>query len=165
MACQKSLTPDGRTDTRSELETRPARSSDHGALVALDYLCFGARAWPPGDWWDAVAEPEWGTTVGLVAGEVVAASVVLVWPPLASLASLAVHPAHRRQGYGLRLLRDAITRARRAAIPWIALEVDEDNAAAIALYRREGFGVARRFREDGRWRLEMVRRLGGGRGR
>jgi hypothetical protein len=38
--------------------------------------------------------------------------------------------------------------------------VDRSNRAATSLYAQERFGVWRRFREDGRWRQEMLRRLG-----
>jgi len=42
--------------------------------------------------------------------------------------------------------------------------VDRANRGAVGLYRQEGFAVSRRFWEDGRWRQEMLRRLGGVRG-
>ena len=63
------------------------------------------------------------------------------------------------RGIGTWLLHDVLQRARAAGARFLALEVDLVNRGARALYRREGFGVVRRFREDGRWRIEMHRRV------
>lgn len=108
--------------------------------------------------------PEWTTVVVERDGAIAAASVLLLAGPRASLASLAVAPQWRRQGLGRALLRDAVARARAASFRWLSLEVDCANRGAAALYRREGFAPLRRFREDGCWRQEMIRRLGGARG-
>jgi len=165
MACAKVLTPDETVDTSDGVSLGAAGLADLVPLVALDRLCFRADAWPAGAWRDAVAEPGWVTVVLRRSGTIVAASALLVGGGPASLASLAVHPDHRRRGFGRRLLRDAIARAQAAGAGWLTLEVDLANLHARRLYRGEGFGVLRRFREDGRWRLEMVRRLEAGRGR
>ena len=141
---------------------RLAQASEVAALAELDRACFGRRAWPLQTWWEAVTEPGW-TTVVLAAGPaILGVSVLLLWPPEASLASIAVHPAERRRGLGRCLLRDAIARAGAAHARWLTLEVDQVNAPAIRLYRSDRFATARHFREDGRWRLEMHRRLGTG---
>jgi ribosomal-protein-alanine N-acetyltransferase len=138
---------------------RLAAARDHGELVRLDRTCFGRRAWLAEEWWEAITEPGW-TTVVLDAGGVVAgATVLLLWPPVAGLASIAVHPHHRGRGLGSVLLRDAVNRARGAGARWLSLEVDADNRAAIELYHAEGFCTVRRFAEDGRARLEMHRRI------
>lgn len=132
----------------------------------MDAECFGARAWPPQAWWDAVHDPEWTTLVAeSERGELLAAAVLLPLPPVASLASLAVRPRWRRRGLGAALVAEAIERARSAAVGWVSLEVDAAEADAIRLYRRAGFGLLRRFREDGFLRLGMVRRLRRGRRR
>jgi len=151
-------------DARPDAAPRQARTEEIEALVELDRLCFGSRAWSRKAWREAVLDPEWTTVVLAGAGGILAASVLLPAAPVSCLASLAVHPWHRRTGWGRVLLRDAVARARAASARWLSLEVDRVNRGAVALYRREGFGVLRRFREDGRWRQEMVRRLGGGRG-
>ncbi len=112
---------------------------------------------------EAVTHPEWTTLVVRDGSTPVAAVVLLLWPPGAHLASLGVHPDHRNHGLGTFLLRDALQRARNCGARYLALEADLVNAAAHRLYRREGFGLVRRFREDGRWRVEMHRRLRRGR--
>jgi polysaccharide biosynthesis protein PslH len=53
--------------------------------------------------------------------------------------NLAVDPAHRRRGIGMRLIEQELSRGG----TWF-LEVRESNAAAIALYRMLGFRVAGR---------------------
>lgn len=60
---------------------------------------------------------------------------------LARLYSIVVDPAARGTGIGVALLRDAAAQARLASSRALRLEVRTDNAAAIALYRREGFEV------------------------
>lgn len=136
--------------------------ADFRVLVELDRVCFGARAWPAHAWWEVVHEPGWTLRVVRGGGSVVAAVVLLAAAPVSSLASIAVHPAWRRQGLGLALLEDAIALARRAGSRWLSLEVDRDHELARRLYRRGRFGVAMRLSEGGVARLEMLRRLGRG---
>lgn len=62
----------------------------------------------------------------------------------ARVVNLAVDPAARRQGIGAALLRRL-----EAALPRgnVLLMVEEDNAAAQALYRREGYGPVGQARD------------------
>lgn len=136
----------------------PATPRDVGELVALDRLCFGSRAWSRAAWWEVTCGPEWTCLVLRGQEKVVGAMVLLLWPPVAVLSSVAVHPRCRRRGLGSWLLKGAILRARGARCRWLALEVDKASSA-VRLYHRLGFGVLRRFQEDGLERLEMVRRL------
>jgi ribosomal-protein-alanine N-acetyltransferase len=161
MPCTIFLSPAENLDTPERVGRREAHPDDLAALVALDRLCFARRAWSVEAWLEVVTLPEWTTVVLTLAREVIAASALLPAAPVSFLASLAVHPEHRRRGLGRVLLCDTLARARNASARWVALEVDLENRGAVAMYRREGFGVLRRFREDGRWRQEMVRRLGG----
>lgn len=136
----------------------PATPKDVGELLALDRLCFGSRAWSQAAWWEVTCWPEWTCLVLRGREKLVGAMVLLLWPPVALLSSVAVHPRCRRRGLGRRLVEDAIRRARGAGCRWLALEVDKASPA-VRFYRRLGFGLLRRFREDGLERLEMVRRL------
>lgn len=155
--CQESFTGDGAVVTLA-----PATVYDLPALVALDQTCFGDRAWSWAAWREVVVWPGW-TCLVLRRGKALAgAMVLLLWPPVAQLSSIAVAPGFRGHGLGSRMLEEAIFRARRAQCRWLALEVDRESPA-VRLYRRFGFGVVRRFTEDGIPRLEMVRRLGRGR--
>lgn len=58
---------------------------------------------------------------------------------VARLYSIVVDPLARGVGVGVALLRDACVQAGEAGRDRLRLEVREDNAAAIGLYRREGF--------------------------
>lgn len=58
----------------------------------------------------------------------------------ARLYALAVDPAARGRGLGEALLRRAMDEAANRGAARVSLEVRADNAAAIALYRRLGFG-------------------------
>jgi ribosomal-protein-alanine N-acetyltransferase len=160
VTCKKILTPVRGCDTLSPVSPRAAGLADVAALVALDVLCFGRRAWSQRAWREVVTAPEWTTLVVEEEGRLAAAVVLLAQPPTAWLASIAVHPSRRGHRLGTALLRQALALARGHSVRWLALEVDAASPA-VRLYRREGFGVQRRFREDGVERLEMARRLGG----
>ena len=56
------------------------------------------------------------------------------------LASLAIAPSWRRQGWGSRLLEEMLDQARQRGARGCGLEVRAGNGAAIELYRRWGFG-------------------------
>ena len=102
-----------------------------------------------------MTDPGWTTLIVREGADPIAAAVLLPFLPVAHLASIGVHPDLRNRGIGTRLLHDVLRRALAAGARFLALEVDLRNRGARALYRREGFGVVRRFREDGRWRVEM----------
>jgi ribosomal-protein-alanine N-acetyltransferase len=160
----KLLSPVHESVIGSAVVCRQATAADLEALVDLDRVCFDRRAWPVRAWWEVVTFPEWTTLVLAQRAEVVAASVLLPAAPVSWLASLAVRPTCRRRGLGRTLLRRALLDARGASARWLSLEVDRVNRGAVRLYREEGFGPVRRFREEGRRRQEMVHRLGRGRG-
>lgn len=65
--------------------------------------------------------------------------------PQAFLAYMAVEPDCRRRGVGAALLRAAENEARRLGLPYIALMVTEQNAAAHFLYERAGYNTERRL--------------------
>ncbi len=78
------------------------------------------------------------------------------------LYSIAVDAARRGRGLGDRLLTDAERCASDLGGQRLTLEVREDNAAAIALYRAHGFIVAgrrERYYQDGQHALCLQRPL------
>jgi ribosomal protein S18 acetylase RimI-like enzyme len=160
MACHKTHTSAEELDRYRSLTRRCAVPGDLATLFELDRTCFGRRAWSLRAWREVVMAPEWTAVVIEIDGAIAAASVLLPAAPASWLASLAVHPTWRRRGLARDLLRDALARSRAASARWVSLEVDCSHHAAISLYAQEGFGVLRRFREDGHWRQEMLRRLG-----
>lgn len=55
--------------------------------------------------------------------------------------NVVVHPAARRRGLGVTLMRAAIQEAKASGHSQVLLEVRADNVAAVALYKGLGFGV------------------------
>lgn len=67
--------------------------------------------------------------------------------------NIAVHPSHRRQGHGQRMLSHVLHLCRRMGIKRGYLEVRRSNIAAQSLYTAFGFeevGVRRRYYPDNR---------------
>jgi len=60
----------------------------------------------------------------------------------AEVLTIAVAPSARRRGVGGTVLSRALDAAREGGAPRVFLEVAADNAPALALYRRHGFGQA-----------------------
>jgi ribosomal-protein-alanine N-acetyltransferase len=128
-------------------DIRPVAAVDGAVLEALYAACFGEALAPatresllasPGMW----ASIAWTEAAGAreAAGFVMARSIV----GEAEIVSLGVRPVDRRRGIGAALLADALYRAVVLGAAAVYLEVAEDNAGAIALYRGAGFEVAGR---------------------
>ena len=79
-----------------------------------------------------------GPIVGFVAGRVRRGCL--------HIEGLAVERAHRRRGIGRALVCAAVARSRAEGLIALTLHVGTCNAAAIALYRAEGFGIDRCLR-------------------
>lgn len=148
---------------------RAAVTDDLPALVALDELCFGSKAWSTVAWTDEferLAEKPSGDRVILVADEgSVVGYVVLLLPPVAldvvEVLRIAVTPAERGTGIGGQLVTAALARC---AGRTVLLEVAASNESAVGLYRGFGFEEISRRRgyygggEDAvimRWREEQ----------
>ena len=65
--------------------------------------------------------------------------------PQGFVAYMAVEPSLQRRGVGKALLRAAEDEARRRGLPYMALMVTDDNAAALTLYERAGYVTERRL--------------------
>jgi ribosomal-protein-alanine N-acetyltransferase len=113
---------------------------DFRQLVKLEKLCFGKDSW---SWLDMLAALNYPDTVRLKAekkGQVVGFAIGdrrrrngLGW-----IASIGVHPAHRRRGIGRQLLE-----ASEAALGTkrIRLSLRASNRAAQGLYDQAGYEV------------------------
>lgn len=89
---------------------------------------------------------EIGTVRAIRVGNDVAAVSMLegLAPEVGYVYYLAVGSAHRRRGYGLRLLDDALDRFRRDGRKVAYAAAEEDNAPSIALFRSRGFRTVER---------------------
>ncbi len=60
------------------------------------------------------------------------------------ITNVAVHPDHRRKGYGAAIVRSLLRHAKDAKLESVSLEVRASNTAAIELYKKAGFTEAGR---------------------
>lgn len=133
----------------SALLIREAAPSEAPLLAALHAKAF------PADFWDEIsfarllAEP---ACFALVVGEPAKGFVLLrLAGGEAEILTLAVSPAHRKQGLAGALLAKAFALCRERGAADIVLEVADDNRPARALYAQAGFAEAgRRLRYYGR---------------
>lgn len=149
------------------MTTRAMRWWDVEQVAALERELFvhdpwsaeqlwGELAHVPETRWYAVHEDDSGIDgyVGLLAV-----------PPEADVQTVAVAPRSQGRGLGRELLDALVAEAQRRGCTQLFLEVDVDNAPALALYERAGFEPQSRRRDyygPGRDALVLRRRLDGG---
>lgn len=143
---------------------RDASAVDLPGLLALEQLFPGDRL-SLRQFRHHMASPSARLRVAVVADKPAGYALTLLrkGSGVARLYSIVVDPARRGLGLGEALLSDAGQQARRAGKTELRLEVREDNAAAIALYRRTGFapfGRSEGYYEDGCAALRFTRQLG-----
>lgn len=110
----------------------------HLADVAeLERLCF-AEPWSVNALTYLLSPAALGV-VCVANGRVVAYGGMTLAPFEGQVANIAVHPDHRRKGYGAAIVEELIRRAREASCEQISLEVRASNGGAIALYEGLGF--------------------------
>ena len=123
---------------------RPAAESDLPALAALESACF-AHPWSEKSLAETLgngralflAAEDAGETVGYLGMEYVLDE--------GGITNVAVFPVHRRQGIADALIKELLRRAKALGLATVTLEVRAGNAAAIALYQKNGFApVGRR---------------------
>ena len=117
-----------------------------GGAAELELLCF-TEPWSENALRLLLSED----AVGFICeadGKVVAYGGMLIAVDEGQVTNVAVHPAHRRQGLGRRIVEAFVKEARRRGLVQISLEVRASNIAAIRLYEEMGFrtaGVRKRF--------------------
>jgi ribosomal protein S18 acetylase RimI-like enzyme len=151
--------PQGRADARGGARprprVRPARAADAAAWRALQRGIYEEGRWFVGD-----GPPSEATLAARLRGQDTRRGMVWLaeladeiagWCEATRLGSkrlehvavitVGVAARHRRRGCGEALLTEAARWARRVGVRKLSLHVRAGNAAAIALYRRVGFGV------------------------
>lgn len=134
----------------------------HLADVAeLERLCF-AEPWSVNALTYLLSSAALGV-VCVLEGKAIAYGGMTLAPFEGQVTNIAVHPAHRRRGYGAAIVGELIRRAREASCEQISLEVRASNRGAIALYEGLGFEtVGRRknfYRSPVEDALVMVKNL------
>ncbi len=127
------------TATGTRHRVRRLNEGDVDSVLAIAAACPEAAQWPRADYGCAV-RGEYGAWVvvgadGRLAGFIVTRCIA----DEVEILNLAVAPAERRRGLARSLLEAALAAVRESGIRRAFLEVRESNAAAIALYRRQGF--------------------------
>ncbi len=147
--------------TRIEPEIIDASWRDLRPIVALEKICFGRDSWP---WMEILAALSLPGTIRLKA-ELNAELIGFVIgdrrtrKDLGWVASIGVHPAHRRRGHGRRLLAACEQQLGTARV---RLSLRRSNEHALSLYRQVGYsevGVWPEYYRDGEDALVMERVL------
>ena len=112
----------------------------------LERLCFPAAPWSAQSLELLTNE---GIGVGYLLtdpadGSVVAYGGMLITVDEGQITNIAVHPDHRRRGYGAAVLRALLRHAKDARLESVSLEVRPSNTAAVTMYRNAGFAEAGR---------------------
>jgi len=121
----------------SRLELVPMREPDVDAVLAIEQAAH-AFPWTRGNFVDSLraGHSAWMYRRG---GETVGYAVLMMAMDEAELLDITIAPAHQRRGLGGSFLAELFGVARRHRAERIVLEVRPSNAAALALYRRNGF--------------------------
>jgi ribosomal-protein-alanine N-acetyltransferase len=119
---------------------RPLRVDRAAECAAIHANAF-AHAWPAGDFASLLAS---ASTIGSAAldpasGRLRGFAVSRLAADEAEILTIAVERSLRGHGVGADLLREHLSRALFSGARAIFLEVDQANAAALALYARFGF--------------------------
>jgi len=152
--------------TATPVTVRPAERRDLDTLVALEKEFPGDRMSRPA-MSRMLARETAQVWVAVQGGEVVGDAIVLYRRGFESarLYSMVVHPSRRGQGVARALLEAAEEGARERGCIVMRLEVREDNAPAIALYRRAGYesvGRTSDYYEDHSTAIRMRKRFAKG---
>lgn len=127
--------------------TGPLDASHAAAVAALHHQGGFARLWDPAECAGLLVERA-VVADGVFSGDGTALKGFVmsrVAADEAEVLSVVIARQARRSGLGAGLMRAHLDQLARRGIARLFLEVDEGNAAAIALYRRLGFGeVGRR---------------------
>lgn len=128
---------------------RPMRSEDLSAVIALEPELFGAGAWSRGvyeqelqrrdRYYVVVADPESGAGSAPTGSAPVVGYAGLATGIEATVMTIGVAAAHRRQGHGRTMLTALLDEARRTEAESVFLEVRTSDDGAQELYRSFGF--------------------------
>ncbi len=147
-----------------QVQFRQPNAQDLDALVALENRCFSEDRLSRRSFRRFLEMPRDRLIVAESDGSLVGYCLVLMSAAtrLARIYSIAVQPSERGRGVGEQLVNEAEKVAVDADRIIMRLEVREDNAAAIKLYKRLGyrqFGTYRDYYEDHSNALRFERRI------
>jgi ribosomal-protein-alanine N-acetyltransferase len=143
------------------VEITRASWRDLGAIRELERICFPVDAWPWLDMVGVLALPNIVRHKAMLGNEIIGfvAGDVKRYNNTGWIATICVHPNHRGQGLGGRLLRACETGM---GMPRVKLSVRESNQAAIEMYERNGYrqvGVWRKYYKGGENGIVMEKKI------
>lgn len=121
------------------LRLRAIRWQDLPGVLAIEDAAFPDDAWSPASFWGELAGRPRRDYVVLEDGSLIGYAGLDLAGETADVMTIAVDPARRGEGHGVRLLNALLERAEAAGATQVLLEVRADNEAAIGLYARAGF--------------------------
>ena len=117
---------------------RPMRSEDLGAVLALEPELFGAGAWSRGVYEEELRRSDRYYVVVAEGAEVIGYAGLATGIE-ATVMTIGVAAAHRRQGHARTMLMDLLAQARATGAESMFLEVRTSDDGAQALYTSFGF--------------------------
>jgi ribosomal protein S18 acetylase RimI-like enzyme len=128
---------------RGDVAIRPYDEVDRTALIALWVACDLVRPWndPNRDIDRKLAHDPAGLVVLDVGSILVGAVMVGYDGHRGWINYLAIHPDHRRQGHGARLLGAAEAYLEGLGCPKVNLQIRGSNQAVVDFYERLGYAV------------------------
>jgi ribosomal-protein-alanine N-acetyltransferase len=125
-----------------------ARLDDLDAIMALEASGFEHAGWSRDSWaGELTASDRQVLAYRDVDDRLVAVATLHLVEDFADLLRVIVSPERRGQGIGRKLLIASILMAQASGAVRVLLEVDADNAAALAVYARLGFSPIDRRRD------------------
>ncbi|MEO8543122.1 MAG: GNAT family acetyltransferase [Betaproteobacteria bacterium] len=123
------------------MDIRPFREADAPAVIALWDACALTRSWndPAKDIARKLGVQRELFLVGETDGSLMASAMVGYDGHRGWVNYLAVHPVHRRQGHGARLMERAEQGLLALGCPKINLQIRSSNAQVLAFYRALGY--------------------------
>jgi len=131
--------------TESPIALRSMQPGDLDQVIRVEQAAYSSP-WSEGIFRDCL-RVHYCCLVAERVDEVIGHGVMSVAAGECHLLNLCVRPDHHGRGIGRRLLRRLLALARRSDADSAFLEVRASNAAAIGLYRSEGFDEIGRRRE------------------
>lgn len=125
----------------SDITYRTARPSDLEEIDEVERLCFpGVHAFSPEELFYPLLSGKGLILVAESGGKVIGfISLILPTEDRGNIATIDIHPEHRRQGIGKSLLEKAENSARAQGIKRLSLEVRTSNREAISFYESSGY--------------------------
>lgn len=118
----------------------PLRAEHIAAVLAVEAQCQSSP-WSERSFRNELDQKQSVFLVAVLGGEVVGYAGAWILADEAHITTLAVAPSHRRQGLGIQLMEEVLSRAVERDAICSTLEVRAGNEAALRLY--EGMGYAR----------------------